>query len=96
MAGIDYPEIRSPEELAAFADKFGLRFDWHEPDEQEMTVKVVGESFDNAMGTQPWPDMEGGYRQEITVALLHEGLCVAVINLANLLAWASAPHRGKR
>lgn len=44
--------ITTATELAGFGGKHRLRPDWHEPDEQDISARVAGVSFDNA-GT--WP-----------------------------------------
>ena len=40
--------ITSRARFVALAGELGVRMDWHEPDEQEVTAKVRGVSFDNA------------------------------------------------
>jgi len=40
--------IDSRKQLVALAKKLGVRPDWHEPDEQEVDVRVRGRNFDNA------------------------------------------------
>lgn len=73
----------SPAELAAIADRLGLRLDWHEPDNHGVHALVTGLRFDNA----------GLYTTEQMVILYRDGLPVAQVALANLFAWATAPHR---
>lgn len=80
--------INEPGDLALFADQHRLRPDWHEPDEQEVSARVVGDHLDNAMG--PTVDHNCG---ELNVVLIKEGKDVAVVNLATLLAWAT--ERGR-
>ena len=86
------PTIDSAQDLADFADVHGLRIDWHEPDEQLVSAYVYGSRLDNAMGAGWVSDnyADGG---EINVILLVDGKREAVLNLANLLAWASAGGR---
>lgn len=72
-------------ELQALAKELGVRPDWHEPDEQEITAVVRGVTFDNAGF---WPGAYLAY-EEIYVTLYHRYRAVAQINLATLLAWAS-------
>ena len=96
----DIPKIRfieNRQELIALAKELGVRDSWHEPDEQELTARVYGESFDNAMcgthkdlarniQTMPW-----NYTikdAEMTVVLYKGMDAIAEINLALLLAWA--------
>lgn len=78
-------------DLLKFKKRFGLRDDWHEPDEQEISAKITGLNFDNAMG-------EAIAGQEITVVLYYDhgeeggGKTEELrINLANLLAMATTP-----
>ena len=40
--------INNLEQLQELANKLGVRHNWHEPDEQNVTVEVRGHSFDNA------------------------------------------------
>lgn len=85
--------INNPAELAAFAEKYQLRTDWHEPDESDVDARVYGEQLDNAMGAG-WilnSERDG----ELNVVLRVSGKDTAVVNLANLLAWAaqSAPAK---
>ena len=86
---IDKGLIKELNELREFKEKFGLRDDWHEPDEQCITAKVTVLHFDNAMGTS----VAG---EELTVVLYfdhgeeHGGKTEELrINLATLLAIAS-------
>jgi hypothetical protein len=82
--------ITSKTELEALAQKLGVRPDWHEPDEQEVTAEVRGVSFDNAgtwgPGFDPstYPNIE-----EMHVVLTQDGENVACVNLATLFAWAT-------
>lgn len=80
--------IHTAEDLAAFAETYKLREDWHEPDEQGVTARVVGSKLDNAFGaTTSRQNHDGG--GELNVILSMHGIDAAVINLADLLAWAS-------
>jgi hypothetical protein len=78
--------ISSRDDLEAVRSRLGLRLDWHEPDEQGVTVEFeqLG-NFDNAM-TMPG--------HEIGVYLVHEGQRVAYVNLALLFALANGHYRG--
>ena len=67
--------------LALFADERGMRVDWHEPDEQNVTAKVVGRKFDNA-----------GVAGEMLIQLRH-GTTVTELNLASVLALATHAAR---
>jgi hypothetical protein len=70
------------------AGKLGVRDNWHEPDEQEVTVTVTGHTFDNAgfpSGSVPaYPEIE-----ELTVTFIRNGEPVARILLATLCAFAT-------
>lgn len=84
--------IESPQELAAFQAAAGLRTDWHEPDDQGVTARVIGEVFDNAGGPVA-REHDGG---ELYVVLrrttLVDGAEVSTevaVNLADLCAWAT-------
>ena len=82
--------IVSQHELMELATELGVRTDWHEPDERDLTARVEGVSFDNAGF---WP--AGRYSAEIVeqhVILSQNGHDAAAINLATLLAWASEPR----
>lgn len=63
------------------------RPDMHEPDEQELSARVVGDHLDNANGDHVAIDpIEGGY-QEFVVILRRDGM-VERFNLASLIALA--------
>jgi hypothetical protein len=84
-------KIISRARFIALAGELGVRRDWHEPDEQDVTVEVQGVSFDNA-GT--WPAFNGGFAVpehivEMHVIIQQDGQDVAAVNLATLCAWAS-------
>ena len=68
--------------LIEFKSKFGLRGDWHEPDEQEIDARVTGLHLDNAFG-------DSGHCDELVVVLYHKGQEELKVNLATLLALAS-------
>ena len=94
--------LRERHELVQLARELGVRPDWHEPDEQDVTARVEGTplNFDNAMGVGHWYP---GFRDEPAQAELHVVLCrkliedgiarrgpdIATVNLATLFAWAS-------
>lgn len=73
---------RDTDELKEWKAKAGVREDWHEPDEQQVTAKVEGRYFDNA-GT---PD-------ELTVVLTSPSAGELKVNLATLCAIASLEWR---
>lgn len=90
--------INSRRELVELARELGVRPDWHEPDERELTAEVRGRSFDNAGF---WGDERyGGQRHEELHVVLRRleyddnderrmGEAIACVNLATLLAWAT-------
>jgi hypothetical protein len=86
-------------ELADLARELRVRADWHEPDEQNLTATVHGQSFDNAMSPGEWygTDIAGTPQAEMHVILRLYGvesdgpaLPVAVVNLATLFSWAAS------
>jgi hypothetical protein len=76
--------INSVDDLLTFAEENKLRRDWHEPDEQEVSARIIGDHLDNAMG----PTTVGNCG-EFNVILTKGGVDRAVVNLATLLAWAT-------
>lgn len=72
-------------QLKGLALALGTRADWHEPDEQDLTVEVRGSHFDNAGF---WPDPTGA-TMEMHVVIKQYDKPVAAINLATLIAWAA-------
>lgn len=92
---VDVPKINTPDQLAGFAQKYGLRPDWHEPDEQDIGARVYGTQLDNAMGAG-YVAGDGIDTGELNVVLYripdsHDEPTedLAVVNLANLLSWAT-------
>jgi hypothetical protein len=87
--------IDNREDLARVAEILGVRLDWHEPDEQEVTAEVRGKSFDNAgfygVKTEAeWLSRHGtDTGVEMYVRLFKEGQPVADVPLATLFAWAT-------
>lgn len=83
--------IHDLNQLKEVAAVLGVRPDWHEPDEQEVTAHVGGHCFDNAGF---WPeatcsqDLRDAKATEMYVELRKEGLPLAIINLATLFAMA--------
>lgn len=86
-------------EFVAWSREQGMRDDWHEPDEQEITARVEGTSmdFDNAGF---WPGSFGTrQRTELHVIFSRavadrsgnqrRGEDLACVNLATLCAWAT-------
>lgn len=81
--------IRTKAELTALTKELGVAGDWHEPDNQDVTATVHGDSFDNAGF---WPEGQGlsnSDRTEMHVILHKDGKPVAAVNLATLISWAS-------
>lgn len=88
--------VNNVDALKDVAAVLGVRPDWHEPDEQEVTAKVFGSSFDNA-GTWPYdPTLPGDLCRgnldseglEMYVELCRSGHPIAQVNLATLFAMA--------
>jgi hypothetical protein len=95
----DIKRIITRAELVELARELKMRPDWHEPDEQEVTAKVRGGSFDNAGSWGEgdflaWTGMYGARPRleeslELWVILYQDGQPVAEVNLATLFAWAT-------
>ena len=91
--------IDTQAQLAQFTKDYGLRPDWHEPDEMGISVRVFGTHLDNAMGprAEPMIASDGHDFSEHNVVItftdpgkeLPETRDVAVVNLATLLAIAA-------
>jgi len=88
--------IQYRDQLSEVAELLGVRPDWHEPDEQDVTAHIFGKSFDNAgfwpyNPTQPEDrccgslDSEG---LEMYVELRQADKPIAHVNLATLFAFA--------
>lgn len=76
-------------DFIALAGDLGVREDWHEPDEQEVTAVVRGADFDNAGF---WPSGHNGIPREFVethVVFRKGGEDIACANLATLCAWAA-------
>lgn len=80
----DMRRITTRADLIELADELGVRPDWHEPDERDVTAIVKGATFDNAGF---WP--EPGPYTEMHVIIRKNGKPVAAVNLATLFAWAT-------
>lgn len=78
-------------QLQEVASMLGVRPDWHEPDEQEVSAKFDGHCFDNA-GFWPSSEVSKSIAEnegsEMCVILKKAGQPVAMINLATLFAIA--------
>lgn len=90
--------ITERQELVELAKELGVRPNWHEPDEQDLTALVDGHSFDDAGF---WPNGEGRVATELHVLLYkteynevsgyneRSGEPIAAVNLTTLFAWAT-------
>lgn len=97
------PEVKplhTKQDLIAFAKEHGLRPDWHEPDEQGISARLIGSHLDNAMGAtmRPLPQDDptnphGEFNIVLSKSHTYEQdevpVDIAVVNLADLLAWAA-------
>lgn len=96
---LDPIRIDHLDQLREVAELLGVRPDWHEPSELEVTARVRGNSFDNAGF---WPhDPTGRYMctssldspgLEMYVELIQAGQVIAQVNLATLFAIACRTH----
>jgi len=66
-------------DLKKLVKALGVRPDWHEPDEQGVTIKFVNGSFDNACHSD----------DEAHIIVYQDKVEKARINVASLLGWAS-------
>lgn len=78
--------------LAQVADELGVRLNWHEPDEQEVTAEVRGKMLDNA-GSWGEERTAGRDYEELHVVVSKDGQPRFTVNLATLLAWATEDKR---
>jgi hypothetical protein len=90
-------------QLRKLAQRLGVRPDWHEPDEQCLTARVEGKSFDNAgfWPTQQYatgqlnPDIVehhvifSTYKIDDETGEPVDIIDIAAVNLATLCAWAA-------
>ena len=90
-------QIRTRDDLMALANELGMRPDWHEPDEREVTARAFGGNFDNAgfygqAEFLDWIQRYGFERAErgieMWITLYRDGDPVAEVNLASLFAFA--------
>lgn len=83
--------ITTKAELVELARELGVRPDWHEPDEQEVTATTHGRTFDNAgcWGETYRSTFDGYDYTERYIKLYKNGKAVAAVNLATLFAWAT-------
>ena len=85
--------VTSQKELIELAKQLGVRNDWHEPDEQDLTADVFGKKFDNA-GFYGLDCMIPDNQKEMYVVLYKQGKPVGEINLATLFAFACDTYSG--
>lgn len=96
--------ITERDQFVEFARKHGLRMNWHEPDEQDITARVAGVAFDNAGF---WPAQHGNSTESVELHVIFAkqpwsdeecpcgdvhrlaGEDLAAVNLATLCAWAT-------
>jgi hypothetical protein len=82
--------ITTKTELVELAEELGVRSDWHEPDEREVTATTHGRTFGNAgFWGETHRSSDGRDFTERYVKLHKNGKAVAVVNLATLFAWAT-------
>lgn len=77
------------DDLKYFARIARVGPDWHEPDEQDITARLFGDSFDNA---GPWAQGQELYYsiiEEHHAVLYYKQYPVIAVNLATLFAWAT-------
>lgn len=86
-------QIHRRGQLRLLMKELGLRWDWHEPDEQGVEAIVFGDAFDNAgfWGRRFRKNVIDGKQfcqEEMNVLLVKDDKPVAEINLATLFSWA--------
>lgn len=77
--------ISKRNDLVKLARQLKVRPDWHEPDEQEVTATMHGQTFNNA----GFWGIGSNHKWEMYVTLYKDGKPVAEVNLATLFAWAA-------
>jgi len=91
----EIPFIDSAEGLASLADTLGLRSDWHEPDESDVTATLVNPTYKGGnlfnLRETKIRHLDNAYtdRTEAYLAIYKDGEVKARINIATLLALAS-------
>lgn len=99
----DVDQLATRTDLRDFHRKVQLRDDWHEPSERDITATVVGEKFDNSdtevenvyhhfgdMAVVLWRTEED---EDSTTGQTRFTKPLAVVNLCDLLAWATEDER---
>lgn len=96
--GTNVHHIQDRDDLERFRRTHGIRSDWHEPDEQEITATVIGHSLDTA-STHVDDVYDHDESHHSLTVVLHEqvvnedsvvtgpGQPLAYVNLAQLLSW---------
>lgn len=98
--GTNVHHIQDADDLERFRRTHGVRSDWHEPDEQDITATVIGHNLDNASThvddvydhDEPWKSFtvvlhEQAVDEESSL-VTGPGKPLAYVNLAQLLSWA--------
>lgn len=98
--GTNVHHIQGADDLERFRRTHGIRSDWHEPDEQDITATVIGHNLDNA-STHVDDVYDHDRSYDSFTVVLHEqaideenslvtgpGKPLAYVNLAQLLSWA--------
>lgn len=88
--------ITNLSQLKFLASELGVRHDWHEPDDQNVSAEVRGGWLDNA---GYWGSLSAllpvtDDQKELWVVIKHNGEPVAEVNLATLLAFACGTYEG--
>lgn len=97
--GTSAHHIEDADDLERFRRTHGIRSDWHEPDEQEITATVIGHNLDNAMThvgdvydhDESWKSLTVVLHEQATDSnsvVTGSGKPLAYVNLAQLLSWA--------
>lgn len=92
--------VTTRDQLLEVTRTLAVRSDWHEPDEQGVTAVVHGTELDNAgfwgfeFAIHAQDEPRYAPSQELWIELRHDSKPVAEVNLADLLAWATAGDHG--
>lgn len=84
--------IEDAKDLVTFAVEHNLSHDWHEPDNNDVGARIIGDHLDNAFGSTVAKEQH--VFGEFNVVLTKEGTDVAVVNLATLLSWGAKSANG--
>lgn len=97
--GTNVHHIEDADDLERFRRTHGVRSDWHEPDEQDVTATVIGHNLDTS-STHVDDVYDHDRSHDNLTVVLHEqaidennivtgpGKPLAYVNLAQLLSWA--------